>query len=85
MHDATKTNPIAPHKAGQAGQEIRMVGSQSLRQATPGRVGRDASLAYVSDVVSILKRKRDRYKGRDKMIQAKAVQACIDELRGVWK
>lgn len=39
----------------------------------------------IEDVIQVLKRKRDRYKGRGKLIQAQTVQACIDELRWVWK
>ena len=85
MHGATTTNPCTSHPHGANGQVLRMVERETVRGNTPAGIERNPQLARISDAISVLKRKRDRYKGRNKMIQARTVQACTDELRGVWK
>ena len=85
MHDATTTNPCTSHPHGANGQVLRMVERETVRGNTPAEIERNPQLARISDAIAVLKAKRDRYKGRNKMIQAMTVQACIDELRGVWK
>lgn len=85
MHGATTTNPCTSHPHGANGQVLRMVERETVRGNTPAGIERNPQLARIIDAISVLKRKRDRYKGRNKMIQARTVQACIDELRVVWK
>lgn len=86
MHDATKPQPRAADNTLQPRAEAAcMVNGKATGGNTPGRTGGIASTTNCCDVIQILKVKRDRYKGRDKMIQARTVQACIDELMGVWK
>ena len=86
MHDATTTQPRAADNTLQPRAEVLCVGNGKATGGNlPARTGGTASITYVSDVIGFLKAKRDRYKGRNKMIQARTVQACIDELRGVWK
>lgn len=85
MNDATTTNPRTTHSHGAEGQVLRMVERETVRGNTPAGIERNPQLARISDALSVLKRKRDRYKGRGKVMQAATVQACIDELRGVWK
>ncbi len=85
MHGATTTNPCTSHPHGANGQVLRMVERETVRGNTPAGIERNPQLARISDAIAVLKAKRDRYKGRNKMIQARTVQACTDELRGVWK
>ncbi len=86
MHDATTTQPRAADNTLQPRTEGLCVGyGETTGRDTPLRVERTSGNAQVGDVIQVLKTKRDRYKGRNKLIQAATVQACIDELRGVWK
>lgn len=86
MHDATNPLALAPNPRLRARAEgARMAPGQTPGGNLPARTGATAGNSQVRDVIQVLKAKRDRYKGRGKLIQAATVQACIDELRGVWK
>ena len=86
MHDATQQMANSPHLYMRTWAEVPCLAqSNGTSEGVPGGVRGVAGNAQVSDVVAILKAKRDRYKGRGKVMQAATVQACIDELREVWK
>ena len=86
MNDATTTQPRAADNTMQPRPEGERLGyGKSIGGNLPRGIERTAQLAYCRDVIQVLKRKRDRYKGRWKVMQAATVQACTDELRGVWK
>lgn len=86
MNDATQQMANSPHLYMRTWPEVpRMAPGQAPGGNLPARAGATAGNAEVSDVIQVLKAKRDRYKGRGKLIQAATVQACIDELREVWK
>ncbi len=86
MHDSLNpmASPANPRVRTRA-ESKRLAPGQAPGGDMPARDGGTASITYVSDVIGFLKAKRDRYKGRGKMLQARTVQACIDELLGVWK
>ena len=86
MNDATTTQPRTADNTLRTRTEGLFVGNGKATGGTLStRTSGTASTTNCGDVIQILKAKRDRYKGRNKMIQARTVQACIDELRGVWK
>ena len=79
MHGATTTNPCTSHPHGANGQVLRMVERETVRGNTPAGIERNPQLARISDAIAVLKAKRDRYKGRNKMIQAKIGRASCRE------
>ena len=86
MNDSTKPLAGAACEVVRSGIEAaRRAPGQAPGGNLPARTGATAGNSQVRDVIQVLKAKRDRYKGRGKLIQAATVQACIDELREVWK
>ena len=86
MHDSTKPLARAPYPRLRTQSEAaRMAPGQALGGNLPARAGATAGTANQNDALAVLKRKRDRYKTAGKLIEARTVQACINELREVWK
>ena len=86
MHDATQQMANSPHLYMRTWAEVPCLAqSNGTSEGVPGGVLGVTGNAQFGDVIQVLKAKRDRYKGRGKLIQAQTVQACIDELRGVWR
>lgn len=82
MNDSTKPLALAPNPRLRTQSEAaRMAPGQAPGGNLPARTGATAGNAEGCDVIQVLKAKRDRYKGRGKLIQAATVQACIAELR----
>jgi len=82
------TNPLAgspdsPMRRWNEG--ARMAPSQAPGADMPGRIERTAPLAYVSDVIGLLRTECDRYQGRGEMSKKAAVERCIEKLKAVFK